>query len=435
MKYFVGTLDFSEHASPRTHSGHVLVATQDATLAARAMDAHIAAEHEGNAHDVSTADIQEISAAAFFGMKGIPRIGAKVEDDLLVQNAPEQAKTLARRLKVQFERLGLDGLSELSHNRLLHAVAASLGETDWQALKHKGIQPAPIKESTVPGVDVASGMLGDLSGTTTLQLGMVTHHHKHGEDHFFFQSVPDRQDAVDAVCSSSSFEPEYGESIDIKSIFVNVDLQWLSDHLIKDLQTKRGVNVTDVTTLGDRPFVGASAGSSQYSSPVAIHLTQHEFQGQQNWYWSVRSVETVTGPIIDSMDGFIGIDWGGPYPSVNSVVDALKAVIDRAKPGSPFEHGFSLSWSLFSPSEECPNPLNTLNPLNPVCAVLKDGFAYSEGVRFDEAVRLAQAMRDDETDVIWTVEDLVSGELLAIHMGHKNSVDHRSGNKPRRLRP
>lgn len=240
MKYFVGTLNITEHASHRDHSRHVLIAANGIPQALKALEA-FAGEWDSDPEKVDDGkfrysagddpydvqalpvdELDEITPAAFLGMKGLTRIGNDAPGNLAEQSASEQAKTLSRRIGNQLAGLGIEGVS---HGKLLSAVAASLGETDWQVLKHKATH-SPEGDAT----EVAD-QNAHPNSVVTLQLGIATHHHKHGEDVFLFQDAPSLDEAIEAVNASSSFEPENNESIDTGFIHVTVDASWLASQL------------------------------------------------------------------------------------------------------------------------------------------------------------------------------------------------------------
>lgn len=78
-------------------------------------------------HDISAATFQDLS-------KLLPVFGEAAKGDLADQASDERVRTLARRIGDQLKKHD----AKVSHSKLLHAVAASLGETDWQVLSHKG---------------------------------------------------------------------------------------------------------------------------------------------------------------------------------------------------------------------------------------------------------------------------------------------------------
>lgn len=236
MKYFLGKILVEEETTRREHERIFLVAANHADAAMKHL-AEFAAQWDdpgeeipvisGHAayrysedqdpYTVSPVSIEEISAAAFFGIKGLHRIGSPVNADLLAQEAPEQTKTLARRLVAQFERLGLQ---PIPYGKVLTALAACLGETDWQVLRHRALRP--VLAIPAPGTPER----------VELRLGIATHHHKHGEDHFLFQEVPTKEEAIAAIDSESGYEPSEEEYIDTGHISVDVDVAWLMNQVV-----------------------------------------------------------------------------------------------------------------------------------------------------------------------------------------------------------
>lgn len=89
--------------------------------------------------------LHEVSAVTFQEMgQVLPVFGAPGKGDLTEESTDERVKTLARRLGAQLGKLG----AKVPHGKLLHAVAASLGETDWQTLLHKAMQDSALRRPT-----------------------------------------------------------------------------------------------------------------------------------------------------------------------------------------------------------------------------------------------------------------------------------------------
>lgn len=83
--------------------------------------------------------LHEVSAITFQEMgQVLPVFGDTGKGDLAEETPDERVKTLARRIGAKLVKLE----AKVAHGKLLHAVAASLGETDWQVLLHK-VQPTP----------------------------------------------------------------------------------------------------------------------------------------------------------------------------------------------------------------------------------------------------------------------------------------------------
>lgn len=94
--------------------------------------------------------LMEVSAVTFQEMaKGLPVFGNQTVGNLEAESQDERVQTLARRIGAQLAKHD----AKVSHSKLLHAVAASLGETDWQVLLHKK-EPSPVSES-VPEVETS----------------------------------------------------------------------------------------------------------------------------------------------------------------------------------------------------------------------------------------------------------------------------------------
>lgn len=80
------------------------------------------------------AEVREVTPTVFESVRDmVPVIGKSEVGNLANESTDERAKTLARRLGEQLSGLN----AAVPHGKLLKAVAASLGETDWQVLLAK----------------------------------------------------------------------------------------------------------------------------------------------------------------------------------------------------------------------------------------------------------------------------------------------------------
>lgn len=82
-------------------------------------------------YDICVVTFQELS-------KFMPTFGDVAKGDLTEQEASARVRTLARRIGEHLKKLD----TKVAHGKLLHAVAASLGENDWQVLAHKAAPAA-----------------------------------------------------------------------------------------------------------------------------------------------------------------------------------------------------------------------------------------------------------------------------------------------------
>jgi hypothetical protein len=88
--------------------------------------------------------LTEVSAVTFFEMSRLlPVFGESGAGDLAQEPTDQRVRTLARRIGDQLAKRD----AKVPHSKLLHAVAASLGETDWQVLVHKQdtVKPAAVE--------------------------------------------------------------------------------------------------------------------------------------------------------------------------------------------------------------------------------------------------------------------------------------------------
>ena len=151
MKYYIGRVVIKDHGSNREYSSDACIAAETEAQARVLLDERASfwggddsrsdsnggyaySESAGQGFTVFAYSVTEISPVSFAEMgKLLPVFGDFAKGDLKEQSASEQAKTLARRIGRQLLKLDV----KVSHGKLLNAITASLGETDWQQLKHK----------------------------------------------------------------------------------------------------------------------------------------------------------------------------------------------------------------------------------------------------------------------------------------------------------
>jgi hypothetical protein len=156
MKFFIGRLAITEGNSGACHLDQALFVAKDEAQAnslneSRAMmwggdDGQVVVGGAWRFHDEKTGTFTvyangmlEVSAAAFDDLKDwLPVFGDRKSAETQLQEPSDAVKTLARRIGDQLVKHDV----KVSHSKLLHAVAASLGHTDWQVLKHAGAAPA-----------------------------------------------------------------------------------------------------------------------------------------------------------------------------------------------------------------------------------------------------------------------------------------------------
>lgn len=157
MKHYIGTLDifFDEHC---TQNLVLINAANDAAarnlLRKHAMDwvGDAAEQEDPDDEHFSSVDtmaaaritaLQETTPAVYAGLKdlveviGDPSVGSLVDEE-----DDERVKTLSRRIGSQLEKLA----APVPHGKMLKAVSASLGETDWQVLLNKARQATSAQD-------------------------------------------------------------------------------------------------------------------------------------------------------------------------------------------------------------------------------------------------------------------------------------------------
>jgi len=88
--------------------------------------------------------VAEMSASSYQEMARLSGIAiSEVPSQLAEEDTTEQVRTLARRVGSHLAHHG----AKVPHSKLLHAIAASIGETDWQVLTHRH---APATVETLP---------------------------------------------------------------------------------------------------------------------------------------------------------------------------------------------------------------------------------------------------------------------------------------------
>lgn len=159
MKFFIGRLGVSEGNSGAQHQDQALFVAKDEAQAkslniSRAQmwggdDGYAIGSTGWRFHDRETGtftvyagDLLEISATAFDDLKDwLPVFGDRKTADAESQEPAEAVKTLARRIGDQLVKHDV----KVSHSKLLHAVAASMGHTDWHvASKAQSNPPAAV---------------------------------------------------------------------------------------------------------------------------------------------------------------------------------------------------------------------------------------------------------------------------------------------------
>jgi hypothetical protein len=165
MQFFIGRIRVS-HAHD-SHLVHVCAAADNQNGAERLFQKHARAlgwgpfsanadgsysfpkdsgkhVHVEETREVSAVTFQELAQSKWFAVCDSGP-AAVLEDGL-----SDRVKTYARRIGRELTRLE----AKVAHSKLLHAVAASIGETDWQVLLHKA-SPAPAPEQApqeeIPG--------------------------------------------------------------------------------------------------------------------------------------------------------------------------------------------------------------------------------------------------------------------------------------------
>jgi hypothetical protein len=165
MQYFIGTVVINDHASRREYSSKALFAAEKEVVAQQLLkdwsqdwDSDGEPDSSGGfiysrgdaSYVVLPYSLVEISPASFFDLvRHMPSFGDVKTGNLEEESAPEQVKTMARRLDAQLSKHGIN----IPTGTMLNALAASLGFTGWQVLKHGNTEESskPEEPSTPTG--------------------------------------------------------------------------------------------------------------------------------------------------------------------------------------------------------------------------------------------------------------------------------------------
>jgi hypothetical protein len=178
MKYFIGTVRVRDGV--RDYREQVCI-TAPTAQRAQAWLTHKAAHlwggdgedlgdgafgYEQGAYVARAEALQEVSPLTFQELSGpFEVLGHTSKGNLAEEPPDERAKTLARRIGDQLAKRGV----KVAHSKLLHAVAASLGETDWQVLVHR--EPGKSPQAATPPASTEAeydNLNGKVPGVGTL---------------------------------------------------------------------------------------------------------------------------------------------------------------------------------------------------------------------------------------------------------------------------
>lgn len=154
MKYYLSTFSVADHDSNRDYLHRALVAATNEAHALRLSQAHAArfdgthgrevaggyrfGEADGRGYTVCSHALTEVSPSTFDELLCSMPVFGDNPGNPTTQEPAEAVKTLACRLGAQLTKRGV----KISHSQLLHAIAASLGKTDWQKLVHQPVARA-----------------------------------------------------------------------------------------------------------------------------------------------------------------------------------------------------------------------------------------------------------------------------------------------------
>lgn len=148
MKHYLGSIDVfydehcgdtlvalrapSETAARELLKQHARGLVGEGAVQEDADDDYFTSEHSMLGARVG--ELKEVTVAAFDAVAGLVTVLGDTDLGVLARESDdERVKTLSRRIGEQLRKLD----APVAHGKLLHAVSASLGETDWQVLLAK----------------------------------------------------------------------------------------------------------------------------------------------------------------------------------------------------------------------------------------------------------------------------------------------------------
>jgi len=184
MKYYIGRIAINCHQtfSSVEYASDILIAAPGEVEAQRLLEKRASTRGElttvqanSGAYEFPADDgnedgsvsqfaysLREITPVTFEDLQSYLEVVGNVDKGALQnQKQSEAVKTVARRLGDNLQKQG----TPVAHSALLHAVSASLGETDWQVLLNKqpGSPARAEPESQWPTGNWPKGPLGDAS--------------------------------------------------------------------------------------------------------------------------------------------------------------------------------------------------------------------------------------------------------------------------------
>jgi hypothetical protein len=166
MKYYIGFTEVKDGS--RSYNDAALFVAKNTAQAETLLRSHTAlwggdgGQEEGTdvfsfAHGEFTTNpgqLHEISYVAFLDLRAVYTVVGDMEPGELLEGATsENVKTLSRRIGTQLTRHA----APVAHGKLLNAVAASIGETDWAVALHKRIRPPALPD----GFDIREKRLAE----------------------------------------------------------------------------------------------------------------------------------------------------------------------------------------------------------------------------------------------------------------------------------
>ena len=148
MKHYIGSIDvfYDEHcgdtlvalrapneaAARELLKQHARGLVGEGAVQEDADDDYFTSEH--SMLGTRVVELKEVTAATFDAIAGLVTVLGEPDLGVLAHEPDdERVKTLSRRIGEQLRRLD----APVAHSKVLHAVSASLGETDWQVLLAK----------------------------------------------------------------------------------------------------------------------------------------------------------------------------------------------------------------------------------------------------------------------------------------------------------
>lgn len=213
---------------------------------------------------------KEISPVTYQELDHYVTLGEVVQGNLAEESASEQARTLATRLGAQLKKLN----ASVSHSKLLNAVAACLGNTDWAVLLHKDSRAHIAGRGSSPDVAHRNGR--EIPVAAIVDAVWLAH----GDTKMAATLLrTDEASMMEALAANSG--DEWGGAVSIA--FTERPVDWLPEHSLaceygttnRIAQHEVGIQVRETSLSGVREISGLVDGKAT--------IIIGEYEGRHSW--------------------------------------------------------------------------------------------------------------------------------------------------------